>query len=412
MVVRAPPKLGAELPALRRELTFWPLVLYGLGVIVGAGIYVALGEVIARAGPAAPFSFVLAGISAALTGLCYAELASRFPESAGAAAYVAIGFESRFMGALAGAAVTVTVAITTASIARGSVVYLRELWPVPDAVLITGVIAAFTALALLRVRIAVGFAALIGVVEIGGLTAVVIAGILRAPEYHFANMLPTTLAQAGGVVAGSFIAFFAFVGFETLTNMAEEVEDPSRTVPRGILTAIAASVVLYSAVAIATVLSDVEGRNPLLGLFTGFVAWLFGIAAFFAVANGVLVQIVMLARLFYGMACRQQLPSFLATVSPLTQTPIPASLVAGGVVLFVALAVPFEHLLVISNALILSLFAMVDLSLVRIHRRLPKSAAFSAPAWAPPTAALISILMVVAEILNQISSALHSGASR
>jgi amino acid transporter len=385
--------------------------LYGLGVIVGAGIYVALGEVIARAGPAAPFSFVLAGISAALTGLCYAELASRFPESAGAAAYVEIGFESRLMGAMAGTAVTVTVAITTASIARGSVVYLRELWPIPDAILIIGVIAAFTALAISSVRIAVGFAGLIGAVEIGGLIAVVIAGLMRAPEYHFANMLPATLTQARGVVAGSFIAFFAFVGFETLTNMAEEVEDPSRTVPRGILTAIAASAVLYSAVAVATVLSDVEARNPLLGLFTGFTAWLFGIAAFFAVANGVLVQIVMLARLFYGMARRRQLPGFLATVSSLTQTPIPATLVAGGVVLFVALAVPFERLLVISNALILLVFALVDLSLLRIHRRLQKSSAFIAPAWAPPSAALISILMVVAEILNQISSALHLGGS-
>ena len=410
-MARARPKRGAASSTLRRVITFRPLVLYGLGVIVGAGIYVALGEVIARAGPAAPFSFVLAGISAALTGLCYAELASRFPESAGAAAYVEIGFESRFMGALAGAAVTVTVAITTASIARGSVVYLRELWPIPDAVLIIGVIAAFTALAISSVRIAVGFAGLIGAVEIGGLIAVVIAGLMRAPEYHFANMLPATLTQARGVVAGSFIAFFAFVGFETLTNMAEEVEDPSRTVPRGIVTAIAASVALYSAVATATVLSDVEGRNPLLRLFSGSAARLFASAAFFAVANGVLVQIVMLARLFYGMARRRQLPGFLGTVSSLTQTPIPASLVAGGVVLFVALAVPFERLLVISNALILLVFALVDLSLLRIHRRLQKSSAFIAPAWAPPSAALVSILMVVAEILNQISSALHLGGS-
>jgi amino acid transporter len=410
-VVFASPKSGVASSTLRRVLTFWPLVLYGLGVIVGAGIYVALGEVIARAGPAAPFSFALAGISAALTGLCYAELASRFPDSAGAAAYVEIGFESRFMGALAGMAVMVTVGIMAASVARGSVVYLRELAPLPDAVLITGVIAAFTALAVSSVRIAVGFAGLIGAVEIGGLTAVVIAGILRAPEYHFVNMLPTTIAEAGGVVAGSFIAFFAFVGFETLTNMAEEVEDPSRTVPRGVVTAIAASVVLYLAVATATVLSDVEGHNPLLGLFSGIAAWLFVTAAFFAVANGVLVQIVMLARLFYGMARRRQLPNFLASVSPLTRTPIPASLVAGAVVLFVALAVPFERLLVISNALILLVFALVDLSLWRIHRRLPKGAAFVAPAWAPPMAVFISMMMVVAEILIQ-TGLLPSGVMR
>ena len=86
--------------------------------------------------------------------------------------------------------------------------------------------------------------------------------------------------------------------------------------PRGILTAVAASVVLNSAVAIATVLSDIEGRNPLFGLFSRFAAWLFAVAAFSAVANGILVQIVMLARLFCGMARRQQLLSFLATVNP------------------------------------------------------------------------------------------------
>ena len=69
-------------PGLRRILTFWPLLFYGLGVIVGAGIYVAIGTVIARAGDTAPVAFLLAGITAGMTGLCYAELASRFPEAA------------------------------------------------------------------------------------------------------------------------------------------------------------------------------------------------------------------------------------------------------------------------------------------------------------------------------------------
>src|SRR5579864_3031542 len=79
---------------LRRVLTFWPLVFYGLGVIVGAGIYVALGAVIARAHEAAPWSFLISGLAAALTGLCYAELAGRYPDAAGAASYVRHGFGS------------------------------------------------------------------------------------------------------------------------------------------------------------------------------------------------------------------------------------------------------------------------------------------------------------------------------
>ena len=78
---QAPAHIG-----LRRSLTFWPLLFYGLAVIVGAGIYVAIASVIDRAGAAAPLSFLLAGIAAGMTGLCYAELASRFPEASGAVA--------------------------------------------------------------------------------------------------------------------------------------------------------------------------------------------------------------------------------------------------------------------------------------------------------------------------------------
>src|SRR6185369_17688249 len=102
-------------PTLRRVLTFWPLVLYGLGVIVGAGIYVAIGSVIARAGDTAPVAFLLAGVTAAMTGLCYAELASRFPEAAGSVAYVRHGFGSNALARLTGLALTVVVAISAAS---------------------------------------------------------------------------------------------------------------------------------------------------------------------------------------------------------------------------------------------------------------------------------------------------------
>ncbi len=390
---------GSATPQLRRVLTFWPLLLYGLGVIVGAGIYVALGAVIERAGTAAPLSFVIAGIAAALTGLCYAELACRFPDAAGAAAYVEIGFGSRRIGTLTGLAMTLAVAVATASIARGAIFYLRELLPLPDTALTIGLVVAFTAMAISGVRAAVGFAAVIALVEIGGLVAVVVAGILATPEFHFGNMLPSTLAQVHGVVAGAFIAFFAFIGFETLANMAEEVKDPRRTVPRGIIAAIVASVVLYVAVALAAVLSDSSGGNPLLRLFTGKAALIFAFMAFFAVANGVVVQIVMLARLFYGMARRRQLPSIFDSVSPRTRTPVNASLAAGTVVLLAAVLLPFERLLVISNALTLLVFVLVDLSLWRIHRGPAEPSAFAVPAWVPPAAAAISILMVAAEML-------------
>lgn len=385
---------------LRRVLTLWPLVFYGLGVIVGAGIYVAIGEVIARAGDAAPLSFLLAGIAAAATGLCYAELASRMPEAGGAATYVAAGFGSPLAGRLVGAAITAATAVSAASIAHGAVHYLAVLVPVPEPALIALVIVGFTAVAAIGVRESVGIAATIGALEIAGLVVATAAGLLAAPEFHFAGMVPHDGAAWRGTAAGAFIAFFAFIGFETLANMAEEVKEPRRTVPLGIVGAVAASMVLYVAVAAAAVLGDAAAGMPLLGLFGGGGATVFAMVGFLAVANGVLVEIVMLARLFYGMARKGQLPAWLGRVNARTRTPVEATLLVGAIALAAALLVPFERLLVLADALTLGVFAAVDLALWRLQRGAAAAGSFRVPHWLPPAAALLALALIAAEFLN------------
>src|SRR5262249_32362292 len=147
--------------------------------------------------------------------------------------------------------------------------------------------------------------------------------------------------------------FFAFIGFETLANMGEEVTNPRRTLPVGILGAVAISIVLYVLVVTAVVLSDRTAANPLSGLFEGQAISVFAIVGALAVGNGVLVQIMMLARLFYGMASRGQLPVFLTHVHPRAHTPVPATLVAGVIVLVFTLLVPFDRLLALGNAITL-----------------------------------------------------------
>ena len=224
-------KPASHEPGLRRVLTLWPLVFYGLSVIVGAGIYVAIGAVIRRAGAAAPLSFLFAGIAAGLTGLCYAELAGRFPEASGGVAYVRHGFRSDRLAQLTGAAMTMAVAIAAASIARGAVHYLAVLLPFSTPILTVALVAGFTGIATLGVRESVGLAAAMGVVEIAGLLVAIAAGALAAPEFHMAGMIPMDMAGWRGAFAGAFIAFFAFIGFETLANLAEEVKDPKQTCP-------------------------------------------------------------------------------------------------------------------------------------------------------------------------------------
>lgn len=387
-------------PSLRRVLTLWPLTFYGLGVIVGAGIYVALGAVIRRAGETAPLSFVLAGVTAGLTGLCYAELAGRFPEASGGVAYVRHGFGSDRLSQLTGLAMTLAVAVSAASIASGTIEYLIVLLKLPVPLLMTLMIGGFTAIAMMGVGSSVGLAGALGAIEIAGLVVAVGAGLLAAPDFDMTGMIPWTIPGWGGTVAGAFIAFFAFIGFETLANMGEEVKDPRRTLPLGILSAVGISVGLYILVATAVVLSDRATANPLVGLFEGKGVSVFAIVGVLAVGNGVLVQIMMLARLFYGMAHRGQLPSFLASIDPRMRTPVPATLLAGAIVLVVTVLVPFERLLALSNAITLAVFTLVDLALWRLRWLGPPPAeSFHAPAWVPPAAAASCLALMACEVM-------------
>ncbi len=386
--------------ALRRSLTVGPLLLYGLAVIVGAGIYVAIASVIGRAGAAAPMSFLFAGIVAALTGLCYAELASRFPEASGAVAYVKQGFGSDRAAQLTGVALTLAVAIAAASIASGAVHYLSLLIGLPPTALISVMVAIFTLLAIAGVRESIGFAAAIGAVEILGLAVAAGVGFLAVPAIDFADMVPSSFTAWQGVAAGAFIAFFAFIGFESLANMAEEAKDPRRTVPYSIVGAILVSTLLYVVVAAALVFAGRGGESPLIDLFQGSHATSFAAVGALAIANGVLVEIMMLARLFYGMARRGQLPAVLGRVHPRTLTPIGATALAGGIVLATALLVPFERLLALANALTLGIFAVVDIALWRIQRREPAGAdVFAVPLWVPPAAAAAAIGLIVAQVV-------------
>jgi amino acid transporter len=390
---------GEPRTQLRRVITLWPLLLYGLGEIVGAGIYVAVGAVIARAGTAAPLSFLIAGLAAALTGLCYAELGSRFPAAGGAAVYVDRAFGAA-MSRAAAFALTLVVAIAAAAIARGAAIYLAVLVPLPEPVLVTAVIGGFIAVAAIGIRASVALAAAIGAIEIVGLVAATAYGWFSADAWPDpAATVPHDLLAWRGTLAGAFIAFFAFIGFENLANLAEEVTEPRRTLPLGILGSLAASLVLYVGFAAAAVVQDrASAALPFLAVFgvvQGPAAAALASIGFLAVANGVLVQIVMLARLFYGMADLGRLPAALAHIHPRTQTPLLATLAAGAIVLAAALLASFEGLLLAANALTLAIFALVAVALWRIKRCTPVAAgAFVVPAWVPPVAAVVSLGLI------------------
>lgn len=397
-------------PALRRVLGTPLLVFYGLGVIIGAGIYVLVGTVIGAAGAAAPWAFVLAGVLAGLTGLSYAELAVRFPEAAGAAAYVKEAFGSDRLSQLTGLAVAAVVVVSTASIARGSIGYVQVFLPLPGAAIAGGIVLLFTAVACLGVRESVGMAATMTVIEVGGLLLVLAAGwqLLGDATVRPDELVPADLAAWAGLASGAFLAFFAFIGFENLANMAEEARDPERSLPRAILASLGISAALYAAVTAVAILAvpaaELAASPAPLLLMARHAAWfspeIFSAIAIVAVANGVLIEIVMLGRLLYGMARRGLLPRALAAVASRQRTPVRATILGGAVIFALTVTLPFVSLVVVSSTITLLVFAVVNVALWRLQTLQPRSSGFRVPRAIPPVAAVANLALAAAQLLG------------
>lgn len=397
-------------PALRRVLGTPLLIFYGLGVIIGAGIYVLVGTVIGAAGAAAPWAFVLAGALAGLTGLSYAELAVRFPEAAGAAAYVKEAFGSDRLSQLTGLAVAAVVVVSTASIARGSIGYVQVFLPLPGAAIAGWVVLLFTAVACLGVRESVGMAAVMTAIEVGGLLLVLAAGwqLLGGAPVRLDELVPAAPAAWAALVSGAFLAFFAFIGFENLANMAEEARDPERSLPRAILASLGISAVLYAAVTAVAILAVpaaelAASAAPLL-LMARHAAWfspeVFSAIAIVAVANGVLIEIVMLGRLLYGMARRGLLPRALGAVASRQRTPVRATILGGAVIFVLTVTLPFVSLVVVSSTITLLVFAVVNVALWRLQTLRPRSSGFRVPRAIPPIAAVANVALAAAQLLG------------
>ena len=396
---------------LRRVLGVPLLVGYGLGVIIGAGIYVLVGPVIAVAGPFAPLSFLLAGLIAALAGLCYAELAVRFPEAAGAAAYVKEAFRSDLLSWLIGLAVCIVTLTSTAAVARGSVFYAQAFIALPPAAIVTALVGACTVAACIGVRESVSIAAAMTVVEVGGLLVVIAAGWSDLPTVEaLSASLPAQLAvfDPAAIVAGAFLSFFAYIGFENLANMAEEAREGERTLPRALIISLALSTVLYVLVAAVAASPTVaigaaaDHAAPLLeiGQKTGwFSPRAFAGVSLIAVSNGVLIEILMLSRLLYGMAQRGWLPAWLGTVHHRTASPVPATLLAGIAVFALAASLDTAFLAGTTSAITLLIFTVVCGALWRLQRNQPRLAGFVVPRLVPPIAGALCLGLAVAQLL-------------
>lgn len=374
------PQKSTEEAHLRRRLTLPLLILYGLGVTVGAGIYVLVGTTAAHAGVYAPIAFLGAAIVVAFTGFSYAELSARFPVSAGEAAYVKAGLKSKRVALFIGLMVAAVGVISASAIMVGASAYLQDLTQI-EASLLTVLIALFLGgVAILGVLESVAMAAVFTVLEILGLILVLVYGLGVHPELlqQLGQLIPPLDGQIWvGIGAASLLAFFAFVGFEDLANIAEEAVDPDRNMPLAIIWTLVLATILYLlvvSVVVLTVPIDELSKSaaPLNLMFADASPTLkgsFNLIASVATLNGVLIQMIMSSRVIYGLAKQDQLPTQLGYVHPRTNTPIVATGLVTAIVLVLSLFIPIERLAELTSQIALAIFATVNLALIFLKRR-------------------------------------------
>lgn len=392
---------------LKRRIGLGLLTAYGVGVMVGAGIYVLIGAVVAEAGIWAPLSFLMAGLIAAPTALSYAEFSTRIPEAAGEAAYVGEGLQSRALAVFVGLAIVVAGVVSAGAVLRGGVGYLLGVLDVPEvgAILVLG--AALTGVAILGVLESLSLAAVFTAVEIIGLGLVIWAGA-SAPAVE-AYIAPPGLVWSG-IGAGAVLAFFAFIGFEDIVNMAEEVRTPERTMPRAILLALVITTVIYTAVCWAAVRAVPAGMlgeslQPLALVWsyaTGGSAAYLSVIAVFAALNGVLAQIVMASRVLFGLGARTPGLAVFHRAAARTGTPVLASALVGGAVITAAALLPVATLAEVTSSVLLAVFVVVNASLIVLKYREPQ-APFRVPVLVPVLGLLMALAALVVSLEAQLT---------
>lgn len=397
---------------LVRSLSLTHAVLYGLGVTIGAGIYVLVGVMADRSGMHAPLAFLVAAIPMGLSAVSFAELGTRMPVSASEAAYVQAAFNRKWLSLAVGLLVVGTATISAATIVSGSAGYIASFLDWSDFWIIAGVVLFMGAVSCLATTQSVTFAGIMTVVEIGGLAMIVAAGATMGAEPI--ERLPELAPGAGdatawvSVLGSSLVAVFAFLGFEHLVNISEELKEPTRTLPRALFLTLGITAVLYFLVVWIAVVAipPIElgaSEAPLALIFerlTGFPLVTMSAIAIVATLNGVVVHMIMIARVLFGMARQGFLPSRLGTVNSVTGTPLVATAVGVAAILALAVALSLGGLAELAARGTLVIFAIINLALFKIKRSEASAPdnVFVCPVWVPVVGFVSTVALLAADL--------------
>lgn len=376
-------------PQLKEGIGLFQAVMYGTGLILGAGIYVLIGDVAEIAGNAMWLSFIVAAVIAAFTGLSYAELSSMFPKSAAEYVFAKNAFGSRLLAFVAGWMIIFVAVVSAAAVALGFSGYLASFFPginpVVTAVLL---VAALSGVNLVGIRESTWTNTTSTIIEIAGLAIIIGAAFaLGLPAQTDYNEMPPAVMSPSlalaAILGAAGLIFFAYFGFENLANVAEETRNARRAIPVALVASIVITTAIYILVAVsAAALAGWQGLAstdaPLA--FAAEKALgsagrtMLGVIALFATTNTVLVLLVAGSRIMFGMAQDGALPKKLASVHRSRKTPVAGIAVTMALVMATVAASSGSTEAVAGVAVfgIFAVYILVNLSLIRLRYTRPE----------------------------------------
>jgi basic amino acid/polyamine antiporter, APA family len=419
----------SQAPALKKTLGYVQIAFYGTGSMLGAGIYALIGKAAAPLGNMVWLGFAVAMVGALLTGLSYAAVGGRYPRAGGAAFVTQTAFHRPWLSYMVGLAVTMSGLTSMATGSRAIVEQLQkwttlsgagfsDAWLTPGAILVV----AMVGLVVFRgMRESMWLNMLCTLMEAAGLLFIIVVGVRFWGSVSYVE-LPAATAEAGGVgivlvvLQTAVLAFFSFIGFEDILNVGEEVKDPQRDIPRGLITAMLVTTAIYMAVAITAVsvvpwAELAASKSPLMDVAKRAAPWFGGLdqvylaIAIFAIGNTALLNYLMGSRLLYGMSQQGLLPGVLARVHAGRQTPHIAVMVLFGVVTALILSGEVKQLAEATTLLLLTVFTVVNLALLRIKReQTEKPPGFDVPAAVPFLGALVCGGLIAVRVISAFSA--------
>jgi len=363
---------------LRRQMGLFQTTIYGIGLILGAGIYVLIGEAAGMAGDAVWISFAIGVIVAIFSGLSYAELASLFPHAAAEYVFVKNAFKNNFLAFLVGWLTVFTSIVSAAAVALGFGGYFAQFFDYPIVISAAFLLVILSVLNFIGIRESSWTNVVFTMIEAAGLVLIIYLG------FTFTGAEPVNYFESPSGPSGIFLAFvlifFAFIGFEDIVNIAEETKNPKKVLPRAIILSIVITGIIYMLVSLSAIrvldwqelaasaapLADVAGRA--LGSSGQLVL---SLIALFATTNTVLIILLAGSRIIYGMAVHHSLPLLLGRVHNKTKTPW-VSIIAIMCVSIIFLFV--ENITTVANIAVFAIaitFALVNLSVIILRYREP-----------------------------------------